>query len=414
MEQDIYFKKEVALDYEGETLRFRVAQDLFSSFDVDVGTRFLLKTLARSTRCKFRRILDLGCGYGPLGLALKKKHQDSEIHLVDRDALAVEYSRQNAELNGLSDIKTYGAIGYDDVTARDFDLIVSNIPGKAAESVISSFLLEAAGYLRPGGLVAVVVVAPLAPAVAAILDEAPAVRVVLREARAGHEVFHYQFVYEKADVLRDVRSAVGRGVYDRETVRLSSRGLKCSLTTAQGLPEFSSPSFQTELLIESMREIPISDVGRATVFNPGQGHVPVALWKLISPRQIILAGRDLLSLRYSAGNLERNECPARSISLCHFAGTGSTDKEQSDIIVGAINEAEGPKAVALTVELAAKRLTPGGTVLVAAGSTSITRLVKRVRSRRLLRVHRRRRKRGSSVLVLRAGQAGKSEEAHPV
>ena len=65
VEQDVYFKKEVELEFEGNSLRFRVAQDLFSSFDVDVGTRQLLRSLAQVDRADFGKVLDLGCGYGP-------------------------------------------------------------------------------------------------------------------------------------------------------------------------------------------------------------------------------------------------------------------------------------------------------------------------------------------------------------
>ena len=68
---DSYFKKVVSLEHEGHSLRFRVAQDLFSSHEVDVGTRLLLRTLEQAGHERLRKVLDLGCGYGPLGLALK-------------------------------------------------------------------------------------------------------------------------------------------------------------------------------------------------------------------------------------------------------------------------------------------------------------------------------------------------------
>ena len=49
LDQDIYFKNLVPLRYRGHTLRFRVAQDPFSSFEVDVGTKLLLRTLVQAT-----------------------------------------------------------------------------------------------------------------------------------------------------------------------------------------------------------------------------------------------------------------------------------------------------------------------------------------------------------------------------
>ena len=67
---DPYYKKEVTLRIGGRGLVFRVSQTLFSSFGIDAGTELLLRTLHREGG-KFRKVLDLGCGYGPIGIALK-------------------------------------------------------------------------------------------------------------------------------------------------------------------------------------------------------------------------------------------------------------------------------------------------------------------------------------------------------
>src|SRR5215211_6675384 len=100
-ETDVYYKKTIPFNFSKQRLRFRVSQDLFSSHDVDVGSRFLLRTLLTAKDVgQPTSILDLGCGYGPIGLTLKGFHPDAVVHLTDRDALAVEYTRQNAVLNG--------------------------------------------------------------------------------------------------------------------------------------------------------------------------------------------------------------------------------------------------------------------------------------------------------------------------
>ena len=62
--------KELTLNYHRHTLRFRVSQELFSSYQIDAGTRLLLKTVSDLAASEdVRKVLDLGCGYGPLGLA---------------------------------------------------------------------------------------------------------------------------------------------------------------------------------------------------------------------------------------------------------------------------------------------------------------------------------------------------------
>src|SRR4030042_5405033 len=101
MDEDIYFHKTVTFRARKQSLQSRTSEELFSSHDIDTGTRFLLRSIIEAKYDKPQRILNLGCGYGPLGLTLKKIHQDSIVHMVDRDALAIEYSRQNAKLNGL-------------------------------------------------------------------------------------------------------------------------------------------------------------------------------------------------------------------------------------------------------------------------------------------------------------------------
>ena len=101
MNQDIYYHKTINYRAYGHSLWFMSSQELFSSHNVDVGTRFLLRSIVEAGLDKSQCILDLGCGCGPLGLCLKKLNPGSDIHLVDRDALAVLYSRHNAENNDL-------------------------------------------------------------------------------------------------------------------------------------------------------------------------------------------------------------------------------------------------------------------------------------------------------------------------
>jgi 16S rRNA G1207 methylase RsmC len=399
MDRDVYFKKVVTLEEGGHTLRLRVAQGLFSSHEVDRGTRLLLRSLAGTG--PFRKVLDVGCGYGPIGLALKKANEAGVVHMLDRDALAVDYSRQNAELNRLAGVETYGSLGYDDVADRDFDLIAANIPGKASMQVISYLLLEARHYLRPGGMAAIVVVAPLQRMVISILTGSVDVQVLYREARSGYVLYHYRFSGGPNGETRPDQTALERGVYHRGAMTVAAGDLRFPMKTADGLPQFDSLSYRTELLIRVMRDVGGPAARRAVVFNPGQGHVPVALWRIAGPGHLLLLDRDLLALRYSRENLVLNQCPRERIGLEHRVGVGAQGREPADLMVGVLREGEGAEGDALAVRQAAERLAPGGTLLVASSSTAVTRLVKLVRAEGLLGVVKRRRKQGGSVLVLR-------------
>jgi 16S rRNA G1207 methylase RsmC len=397
MDEDVYFHKTVTYRAGKQSLRFRTSQELFSSHDIDTGTRFLLRTIM-APDFRPRRILDPGCGYGPLGLALKSLQPESLVHLVDRDTLAVEYSRQNAELNGLAGVEIYGSLGYDDVKQNDFDLIVANIPGKAGEAIIAYLLREARYYLAAGGRVAIVVVAPLEDTVAGILDGTPGVEIILRRSRSGHAVFHYGFS-GGPDSPKPEQSALERGVYHRNDVTVRREGLEFPMQTAYGLPEFDSLSYGSEILLKALPNTGGKNISRAVVFNPGQGHAAVALWKLRRPESIALVDRDLLALRYSRLNLLRNGCPPERISISHQVGITSQNREKVDLFIGGLRKGEGKNASFLTLRQAAGQLADNGLIIVAAGATAITRLAAYAESQNL-RIRARERRRGSRLLVL--------------
>ncbi len=397
MDTDAYFHKTVTFRAWKHELRFRTSQELFSAHDIDTGTRFLLRTIAEAGYPAPQRLLDIGCGYGPLGLTLKGLYPACAVHLTDRDALAVDYARQNAALNGLAGAAIYGSLGYDDVTRTDFDLIAANIPGKAGEPVIAHLLREAQYHLTPGGIAAVVVVAPLEAAAAKILADTPGAEIVLRRARSGHAVFHYRFTGDKPP--RPAATALERGVYHRQDVKMPLDKLEYAMQTAYGLPEFDSLSYATELLINNLEGLKNKEIHGAVVLNPGQGHVPVALWRFLRPPSVILADRDLLALRYSALNLVRNGCPPENIRTLHQVGLDMENKSKIDLAAGVLRE-ENKDATRLTLDRAAELLAPRGLIMISGGSTPVTRLVTYVESGADLIIKSRERRRGYSVLVL--------------
>ena len=135
------------------------------------------------------------------------------------------------------------------------------------------------------------------------------------------------------------------------------------------------------------------------MLNPGQGHVPVILSKALAPASIDMVDRDLLALRCSARNLSLNGYDASRTSIGHRVGPGN-DESRWDLIVADMRDEEGPDVMAMQLRQAADRLAPGGRLVVAAGSASVTRLVAVWKKERLGTVSQRKRRRGSSVLVV--------------
>jgi 16S rRNA (guanine1207-N2)-methyltransferase len=396
MDKDVYYHKTVTLRIGKQQLEFRTSQELFSSYDVDTGTRFLLRSIFEAGY-RPKRILDLGCGYGPIGLALEKIYPESTVHMIDRDALAIEYSRQNAEINELEGIEIYGSLGYDDVKRNDFDLIASNIPGKAGEALITYLLREARYNLVPGGIAAIVVVAALESFVAKIFQETPGCKIILRRNRSGHAIFHYRFL--ESDLPKPERSAIDRGIYERDNLNIRLKDIKYRMKTAYGLPEFNSLSYGSEMLITALKNIQGQDINRAIIFNPRQGHTTVALWKLIHPGTMELVDRDLLALRYSRLNLVINGCPPERIQISHQVGLERKDNERVDLIAGVLKE-EGKEAISWIIHQAIEELTYGGMIIISGGSTAITRLVNQIEEEEGLRIKARERRQGQSLLVL--------------
>ncbi len=88
-----FINKQVTFRYMRQELQFNLSQSLFSSADVDIGSRFLLRTVTKRVETtKISTVLDIGCGVGVLGLSLKKIYPDMHLVAQDRDALAVTFT----------------------------------------------------------------------------------------------------------------------------------------------------------------------------------------------------------------------------------------------------------------------------------------------------------------------------------
>jgi len=156
MLMDVYFKKEITYPYKGIKFVFDVSQELFSSFAIDHGTDMLIRHMIVN---KPKTILDLGCGYGPIGIILAKTNPSAQVTMVDVNLLAVRYTNNNIKKNDVTNAVTLGSVGMEAVNDKTFDLIVSNIPAKIRdEAITQDFILTPLEHLNPEGELWVVVV----------------------------------------------------------------------------------------------------------------------------------------------------------------------------------------------------------------------------------------------------------------
>lgn len=153
---DPYFKKEISYSLQGNKYIFSVAETLFSTYEVDFGTDLLLRYIKTKSP---KTILDLGCGYGVIGIVLAKTHPNSIVTMADRDLLAVYYGKINIEKNSIDNATCLASIGMDELKNEKYDLIVSNIPAKIGDgAIVEEFILTPCEHLNPGGELWIVIV----------------------------------------------------------------------------------------------------------------------------------------------------------------------------------------------------------------------------------------------------------------
>ncbi len=154
LKEDIVFSEQLC----GHRMVFHSTWGLFSPRHVDEGSALLLKHLEVLPD---HNTLDLGCGYGALGLTVATMTPGGEVHLVDKDFLAIEYAAANAQANGLTNCKSYLSNAFSHVPDVKFDTIVANLPAKVGKELLWIILHDAHSHLADGGQLVVVTISGL-------------------------------------------------------------------------------------------------------------------------------------------------------------------------------------------------------------------------------------------------------------
>ena len=145
-------ERRVTLTALGNELVFTTDAGVFSRDGLDKGTEALLNALPVPME---GRVLDLGCGWGPVGVALGKKYPALEIVMTDINQRAAELARRNLAANGVRAQVVQGD-GFAAVEGS-FDTILTNPPIRAGKAVIYALFREARARLNPGGALYIVI-----------------------------------------------------------------------------------------------------------------------------------------------------------------------------------------------------------------------------------------------------------------
>lgn len=189
-----YFTKEPDADhdirwlqfsFQGRHYTFKTDAGVFSRSRIDKGSRILLSAIEV---CSGDHILDLGCGYGVLGIVAADLGENTSLVLLDINRRAVRLARENAERNELESFRTVAGDGFASVSGEEFDLILTNPPLRAGKKQVLSLLYDSLQHLTPGGrLYFVIRTKQGAKSYAAALSERCTVETVTKE--AGYRVF---------------------------------------------------------------------------------------------------------------------------------------------------------------------------------------------------------------------------------
>lgn len=123
---------------------FYTDNGVFSKKGLDFGTRTLLENIPSVTG----RILDLGCGYGPIGIYIAKTN-DAIVDMIDVNKRSLTLARKNALLNQV-EVSIFESNGYQNITKK-YDFIITNPPIRVGKKVLYNLLFEAKKHLSNQG-----------------------------------------------------------------------------------------------------------------------------------------------------------------------------------------------------------------------------------------------------------------------
>lgn len=135
----------------GHKLTFLTDAGVFSKKMIDFGSQLLLKCLELE---KGERVLDVGCGYGPLGITLVKAY-GVQATMVDINNRALDLARKNAERNQVSATIFQSNI-YEQVEGK-FDHVISNPPIRAGKQVVHEIIEKSKDFLEDDGDLTIVI-----------------------------------------------------------------------------------------------------------------------------------------------------------------------------------------------------------------------------------------------------------------
>lgn len=398
MHFDDWYKKQVTLRWGTVRLDLDAAQELFSSHEVDSGSLFLLRSLAHAEYPHSGRCLDYGCGYGILGLAWKASCPEWDITLVDRDALAVEFSAHNAQRLGY-EVDCIGGLDPFDQAGPGYDLLLWNVPGKAGASVLAELMADSLDVLTPGGLLALVVVHPLTETLRTVAANRDEFTIEHDERGPEHTVLH---VRRTNGTPQAKAEAFARGVFDREPISVDHAGVSYALTPVIGLPQYDGPNHPTLLMMDALAGLAAHPMAEIICIRPGTGHLPMAAAMLWPAAAFTLVDRDLLALKASSRAVTQHCGSVGRIETVLVPDLSDVNMAEGtfDLATIMIDHQIRPPVMQRLLDDLVRLSASGARLVFGGGSTEVSRILALARKRPELKMRDREKRKGFSAVIV--------------
>lgn len=136
---------------------FYTSNSVFSKNGLDFGSMLLIETVINENENFNGSILDMGCGYGPIGIIIASSIESSTVTMADINERALELANMNANENNVkAKVKIISSSAFDNINEK-YDIIVTNPPIRAGKEVVFSFYEGAYNHLNEGGKLYVVI-----------------------------------------------------------------------------------------------------------------------------------------------------------------------------------------------------------------------------------------------------------------
>jgi 16S rRNA (guanine1207-N2)-methyltransferase len=133
----------------GNELTFTTDSGVFSKREVDFGSRLLIETFEEPN--VDGNFLDVGCGYGPIGLAIARSFPKRKVEMIDINERAIELANKNKQANQINNAVIYQSNLFEQVGDTKFAAILTNPPIRAGKRIVYSIFEQSFTHLLPKG-----------------------------------------------------------------------------------------------------------------------------------------------------------------------------------------------------------------------------------------------------------------------